>query len=542
MSRATTRAITLVAVALLCGAGASTQLVPAEDATAPRYRLASIGQEASVEHGAAPMRDTPRDQRPRTNGAFAPAQTAAQGTDGPSQALAGARAFSAAFAEVAAAATPAVVQIRTEQPVRAVPDHLDDLFDRLPEGHPTPDMPLRADGTGFLVSSDGLILTNNHVIAGADRIRVILWDRRVLVGTVVGTDPTTDLALIAVDESDLPFVKLGDSERLQVGEWVLAIGNPGFRDDNTLDFTVTSGIVSAKGRPLRVIQEELATEGDPAAAYAIEDFIQTDAAINPGNSGGPLLDLNGEVVGINTAIASATGVNQGYGFAVPIDVARRVMRDLVEFGHVRRPLLGISILSVTPEDAQVYGLEDIAGVLIEDFAEDSPAERAGLERHDVIVAVDGVPVERLGQFQRLIAARDPGETVTVDVVRYGQRHRARVRLTEADLGKDRVVRAAPERAPAPGIGMELVDLTPALARERRYRQAGGVLIAAVAPGSAAARKNVPRGFVIREINRVPVRSAREADRILESLASGAVASLLLEDRRGATMIRNVRVP
>ncbi len=529
MSRNSTRVLTLIAVALVCGVGASTQLTrverPAEER--PVYQLASAAQGAQA---TAPERARPQEPR------VAPESDALE--SGASEEMAGARALSAAFAEVASRATPAVVHIRTEGSMEG----LGGLMEQLPEGHPAPNIPYLADGTGFLVSADGLILTNNHVISGASRIQVILWDKRVLQGTVVGTDPTTDLALLRVDREGLPFARLGDSDQLRVGEWVLAIGNPGFRDDNTLDFTVTSGIVSAKGRPLRVIQQDLVNDRDPAAPYAIEDFIQTDAAINPGNSGGPLLDLTGRVVGINTAIASETGVNQGYGFAVPVNVARRVMRDLLEYGHVRRPLLGISISGITPEDAQVYGLPRIAGVLVEDFAGDSPAERAGLERHDVIVAIEGVAVERLGQFQRLIAARDPGEIVDVDVVRYGSPLRVAVRLTEADLGNRRVVRTEPDRPNAAGLGVELADLTPTLARERRYRRAGGALVVAVEPGSAAARKSVPAGYRLREINRTPVRSAREGDRLLASLPSGSVASLLLEDPLGGTLIRNVRVP
>lgn len=545
MSRPTTRIITLGSIALLCGVGVSTQLTRASDVgdTRPIYQLAAAQPSSAAAAGAPMQAGAPVDQRERARAAdtgTVTVQDTSVQADGRSATVADARAFSAAFAEVAATATPAVVQIRTERSL-GMESHFND-WDRLPEGHPSPDTPYMSDGTGFLVSDDGLILTNNHVIAGAERIHVILWDRRVYDATVLGTDPTTDLALVVVDERDLPHVRLGDSEALKVGEWVLAIGNPGFRDDHTLDFTVTSGIVSAKGRPLRVIQDELAGSGDPAARYAIEDFIQTDAAINPGNSGGPLLDLNGDVVGINTAIASVNGVNQGYGFAVPINVARRVIRDLLEHGHVRRPLLGISIASISPEDAQVYGLSRIAGVLVEDFAEDSPAQRAGMQRHDVIVGIDGVGVERLGQFQRMVAARDPGETVQVDVVRYGQRLQVPVRLTEADLGNRRVVRTDPTRSGTPGLGVELVDLTPALARERRFRRPGGALVAEVSPGSAAARKNVSRGLVIREINRTPVHSAREADRLLDALPAGAVASLMLEDPRGQTLIRNVRIP
>ncbi len=505
-------------LAILCLAAAAAGLwtrVPQADPPAAAYRLAHTPAFGSLD--ASPV-------------------SAPQGT------MQEARSFSRAFADVAERVIPAVVRIQTELSVNG--RRMREMLEQLPEGHPAPEFPTPVGGSGVLVSSDGLILTNNHVIDGAQRITVTLWDKRRFEATVVGTDPTTDLALILVDQGGLPAAALGDSDALRVGEWVLAVGNPGFRDLSTLDFTVTGGIVSAKGRPLAVIREELAQGNNPmAAVYAIEDFIQTDAAINPGNSGGPLVDLDGTVVGLNTAIASVTGANQGYGFAVPINVAKRVMQDLLEYGRVRRPLLGISILNVTPEDAQVYGLDRIAGVLVEDFAHDSPAERAGLQRHDVIVAVDGTPVERIGQFQRFVAGYNPGDVVTVDVVRYGEQERFRVQLTEADLGETQVVRTEARRAPAPaGLGLELVNLTSSLARERGFDRAGGALITGVIPGGPAGRRSVPRGVVIREINRVPVSSAREAQAILEGLTSGSVASLFLAWPDGGTLIRNLRVP
>ena len=518
MRHTTSRLATVLLVALLCGAGS---LVRPEAAPAvperPVFRLATLPS--------APP--TP----PQSGTAVLSPRRATPGS------VSEAREFSAAFADVAAAVTPAVVRIQTEQSLAGLhrngPGRFDDLFDRLPEDHPPTDMPQLAGGSGVLVSADGLILTNNHVIAGADRITVTLWDKRAYDATVVGADPTTDVALVVIDEAGLPHATLGDSDRLRVGEWVMAIGNPGFRDANTLDFTVTSGIVSAKGRPLDVIQSELSRRQSLAARYAIEDFIQTDAAINPGNSGGPLIDLDGRVVGINTAIASVNGVNQGYGFAVPVNVARRVMRDLLEYGRVRRPLLGISIQNVTVEDAQVYGLPRIAGVLVEDFAPDSPARRAGMERHDVIIGIDGVDVDRLGQFQRLVAAHDPGDVVEVEVVRFGRGLSFPVELTEADLGSGRVIRTAPEPPRAAGIGIEI----------GAHDRDGDAYIVEVSPASPADRKGIPAGLVIREINRTPITSADQARKLLESLRPGAVASLLLElPDDGGTLIRNVRVP
>jgi serine protease Do len=524
-NKPTVRAATLSLVAFVCGVATANHL-PTSPAAAdtPSYHLTALAR-AGV---AAP----------------AAGSGARQGAPPAEEA----RRFTSAFADVAAAVTPAVVRIQTERALpeggRGLRDRMRDLYDRLPEDHPDPFSPSLSGGTGVLVSPDGLILTNAHVISGASRILVTLADKRVFEATVVGADPTTDIALIVVDETGLPAATLGDSERVRVGEWVVAIGNPAFHGGNTLDLTVTTGIVSAKGRPLDVIRQELIRQNDSrgVAAYAIEDFIQTDAAINPGNSGGPLMDLGGEVIAINTAIASGTGFNQGYGFAVPINMAKRVMVDLLEYGHVRRPLLGISINSVAPEDAQVYGLSRIAGVLVEDFPPNSPAEQAGLLRHDVIVAVADQEVERLGQFQRLVASHRPGDVVEVDVVRFGERHRFSVRLTEAELGSQRVVRTSLERRPEEGLGLDLVDLTPALAREGRFSRAGGALISGVKPNSAAHRRALDQGLVIREINRQPIRSAAEAERVLDGLSSGTVASLLLEDARGATLIRNIRIP
>ena len=528
----TGKLITLAGVAFLCGIGSAGRLplgaTPSSGETAVRFTgtLPSAPEALTnaVPEGARPV--VAARTRPQSAG------------------VARAQDFSDVFAEIAADITPAVVRIQTERSIattqRNIPDRFRDMFN-LPEGHPEPELfPEMAGGSGVLVTSDGLVLTNNHVIAGADRILVTLWDKRVFEATVVGTDPTTDIALVLIDQGGLPAARLGDSDRTRVGEWVLAIGNPGFYDENTLDFTVTSGILSAKGRPLDIIRQELQNQDDPAAAYAIEDFLQTDAAINPGNSGGPLVDLRGEVIGINTAIASGNGFNQGYGFAVPINVARRVMEDLLEHGRVRRPLLGISIQNISPEDAEVYRLPRIAGVLVEDFQRGSPAERAGMRRHDVIVAVNGDAVERLGQFQRLVAKYAPGDEVTVEVIRFGERHHMRVRLSEADLGA-RIVRT-PERATPTGLGIEVVDLTPTLARQERFQRPGGALIASVEPMSPAQRRDVPPLALIRSINQVPVESADEARRMLRGAPSGSVVSLLLEGAQGETFIRNIRVP
>jgi serine protease Do len=446
-----------------------------------------------------------------------------------------------AFAAVASRITPAVVRIETERlPTerrgRLIPKPLQDLI----PGDSSAAAPEMSGGSGFLVSANGYILTNNHVIEGADFITVTLYDKRSLPAEVIGLDATTDVALIKIDASNLPHVPLGDSDKSRVGEWVLAIGNPGFDASSTLDFTVTGGIISAKGRPLQVLT---ATTENGAGNFAIEDFLQTDAAINPGNSGGPLVNIRGEVIGINTAIASSNGFNQGYAFAVPSNLARRVMSDLIKHGRVRRPLLGISIDDITQEDAEVYGLREIAGVLIEHFAEHSPAERSGIHRGDVIVAVDGVKVERVGQLQRLVAQHQPGDYVELSVIRYGKPHAFRVKLVEADIPENHPVDRNVSRPSGAGrLGIQVGELTPEVAREQGFEESGGAIITAVADYGAAQRKSVAAGSKILEINREPIDNAREAQSKLRALRSKQVVSLTLQLPDGRVYIANVRVP
>jgi serine protease Do len=446
-----------------------------------------------------------------------------------------------AFAAVAQRITPSVVRIETEKlPSNGRGSWLKRRLQNLMPTDTTTAAPEMAGGSGFVVSPEGHILTNNHVVEGADIITVTLYNKRSFPARVIGLDPTTDVALIKIDAKALPYLPLGDSDQSRVGEWVLAIGNPGFQDASTLDFTVTGGIISAKGRPLNVLNAR--TDGAPGN-FAIEDFIQTDAAINPGNSGGPLVNIRGEVIGINTAIASSTGFNEGYAFAVPSNLARRVMTDLIEYGVVRRPLLGISIKDIVQEDAEVYGLGDIAGALIEDFAEGSPAERAGIQRGDVIVAVDAQKVERVGQLQRLIAQHKPGEEVGLKVVRYGQIKQFRIRLIEAPIPAPQETAQSNARPTGAGrLGIQVGELTSELATEYGFEHAGGAVITAVADYGAADRKAVGEGMRILTINRKPIRSAQDAQNELRALRSGQIVSLLLEQADGATLIRNVRVP
>jgi serine protease Do len=327
--------------------------------------------------------------------------------------------LSEAFASVAEHVKPSVVYIKSGRkpdltaqraprngPRMQVPPGFERFFRNFPPMQQEP--PFReGSGSGFIVSSDGYILTNNHVVDGSDQVTVRLLDRREFKARIVGTDPNTDLAVVKIDAKNLVPAPLGNSSAARVGEWVLAVGNP--LGDN-LTFTVTSGIISAKGRSL----------GLPGQSErSIQDFIQTDAAINPGNSGGPLVSVRGEVIGVNSAIASQTGYYSGYGFAIPIDLARKVMDQIIADGRVNRAAIGVSVQNATANDAEYVGLPDIRGVLVQDFSDDSPARKAGMEAGDIIISVDGKPVEYVGQLQQQVAFRKPGEKVKVEVARKG---------------------------------------------------------------------------------------------------------------------------
>src|SRR5712691_1191141 len=331
-----------------------------------------------------------------------------------------------AFAAVAEHVKPAVVfissQHRQRGDARRVPPGFEDFFPQLRRG---PQIE-RGTGSGFIVSADGYILTNNHVVAGADKVMVRLLDKREFLARVVGTDPETDVAVIKIDSQGLPTVTFGNSDSTRIGEWVLAIGNP-----LAFSFTVTAGIVSAKGRLLDGL-----IQGRPG--YQIQDFIQTDAAINPGNSGGPLVNVHGEVIGINSAIASETGFYAGYGFAIPINLVRTVTDQLIKTGHVERAVMGVAIRESKPEDAAAVGLKQIRGVVVDNYSPDeqrSPAKAAGIKPGDVIVALDGDAIDNVPQLQQKVGFKKPGQTVEVTLLRSGgERKIVTVRLGLAPRG------------------------------------------------------------------------------------------------------------
>ncbi len=460
--------------------------------------------------------------------------------------------LSDAFVRIAEEVTPAVVRIQTERRARtASRSPLEDFFfDRRRGTDPeTPTPPQISGGSGFFISQDGYVLTNNHVVDGAESITVFLSDGQQYPAELVGTDPTTDVAVIRVDGSGFPRLSFGTSDGLRVGEWVLAVGNPGFGGGTQLDYTVTAGIVSAIGRPLNLINREL--QRDPAfsegnASWAIEDFIQTDAVINPGNSGGPMVNLRGQVVGINSAIASQTGYYQGYGFAIPIDLARRVSEDLIEYGQIRRPWLGISMRSLDALDAESAGLDRVFGAMVQDVTPGGPAEAAGLRQGDVIVRLGGEEVARSARLQQLIALRRPGDEVAIEIVRNGDPRTFQVRLGEAPINDRTAVASAPVESEAHTVdrlGINLRELTPDLADAAGFDQrARGVVVFDVQPFGPASRRGMARFDRIAELNGAEIASVEDVRRELDRLQPGQIARFVVDRADGSSRIINIRIP
>jgi len=380
-------------------------------------------------------------------------------------------------------------------------------------------------GSGIIISPSGYVITNAHLVTAASEAYVYLpTSKREYRAEVVGRDPTTDIAVlrmlevgVADDNEPLPVASFGNSDRLQVGEWVLAIGSP-FRLQNT----VTSGIISAIGRGGGI--------NPTGNEFAIEDYIQTDAAINPGNSGGALVNLGGQVVGVVSSIATESGVSEGYGFAVPVNLARVVAEDLIRYGQVRRGYLGVEVFSVTRRDAREAEMPEVHGVLVTGVVARGPAARAGVRQGDILLEIGGRPVDEPNQFQSRVAMYHPGETVELAVWRGGARRQLKATLTDPrdptledwfaspPAAGPPVAQAQPEetlqRSEAPDWGVRFRDLT----RTERRDIAGGAFVEAIEPGSAAELDGLPRGTVVTEIENRPVGSAEEARAALARLA------------------------
>ncbi|MBN1818474.1 MAG: DegQ family serine endoprotease [Sedimentisphaerales bacterium] len=408
------------------------------------------------------------------------------------------RQTSKAFTSVAQKAIPAVVSVYVERTVEVRNPYgygspfEDEFFQRFfgPRfQRPSEKQVQRGQGSGFIISPDGYILTNNHVAGQSDKIMVMLNDGREFEAKLIGADPKSDVALIKVDAESLPVIELGDSDTLEIGEWVIAVGNP-FR----LAQTVTVGVVSAKGRAVGILED----------AEGYEDFIQTDAAINPGNSGGPLLNLDGKAVGMNTAIYSQSGGYMGIGFAIPINMAKFIKEQLVDSGKVERGYLGVgpNRFGLTPELAREFGLENNHGALIASVLPGSPAEKAGLRPEDVVLEFDGKEVRDWNSFRNAVGMTRPGTTVNLLVWRDGKKMTVKVKI------------GALEDAPQVAVtetrlGIQVQELDERMAREFGYKPGSGVLVAEVEANSSASEAGIQPGMLILSVNRKPVSTVKE---------------------------------
>jgi serine protease Do len=399
--------------------------------------------------------------------------------------------------------------IRPQTPFRGSPsnpyghDPFQDFFNRFFQNMPQHPYTSRSLGSGFIISDDGYILTNYHVVAGADEVKVKLSDSREFKAEVKGWDDKLDLALLKISAKDhLPVAKLGDSDKTQVGEWVMAIGNP-----FGLGQTVTAGIVSAKERVI--------------GSGPYDDFIQTDASINPGNSGGPLINAEGEVVGINTAIVAG---GQGIGFAIPINMAKAVINQLKEKGKVTRGWLGVGIQAVTPDLAKSFGLKGEGGALVSEVMKNSPAEKAGFKSGDVITEFDGKKIREMNELPLIVASTPVGKKVKVVIIRGGK-------ILEKTVVIEAMKEAAAEGQSAvvkEKLGMTVSALTPELAAKLGIKETAGVVVTEVKPGSAADEAGIAAGDILKEVDGVRIGSVADFEKALSSYKKGSIVRLLLQ--------------
>ncbi|MBL7848032.1 MAG: Do family serine endopeptidase [Cyclobacteriaceae bacterium] len=416
------------------------------------------------------------------------------------------------FTEVAEKVTDAVVHIRSTSEGNFSKNRTPDPFEFFfgPDA-PRQRGPSQSSGSGVIINADGYIVTNNHVVQGADVVDVTLHDNRSFKAEVVGTDPDTDLALVKIKEKNLPFLSFVDSDKSKVGEWVLAVGNP-----FNLNSTVTAGIISAKGRNINIINS-----GNPSESgtTAIESFIQTDAAINPGNSGGALVNMNGGLVGINTAIASPTGSYSGYGFAIPSNIVSKIVEDLLTYGTVQRGWLGIQVGSVNSDLVREEELSVNEGAFVSGFGDmddKSAAKQAGIQRGDVIVKLDNTPIKTSSALIEYIGRKRPGDKVNVVVNRKGKEKVIPVVLKnrEGSVGASK----REERDAVSALGMELEALDPKVLK--RLEISSGVRVKALGNGKVARYTEMREGYIITSIDNKPVNSPKEVNEIIRSKKPG----------------------
>jgi len=448
-----------------------------------------------------------------------------------------------AFVTIAKKLTPTVVAVTVTTKGKETSKDFDDFFHffgpdfrfRFPEPGPQ-----QGSGSGVIITPDGYILTNNHVVENADKggIKVALSDTRRFDAKLVGTDPTTDLAVIKIEANDLPAAPLGNSDNLQVGEWVLAIGNP----FGNLTSTVTAGIVSYVGRNIGMKRDQ----------YGIEDFIQTDAAINPGNSGGALVNMSGEVVGINTAIATRTGGYEGYGFAIPMNLAKAVAEDLINTGKVRRGYLGVQIQDVDATTAKASGLEKAEGVLVAKVQDGSAAEGAGIKDGDIILSVDGKSVNAANELQSIIARKHPGDVVTLMIYREGKRFEKKVTLKERDAKEEAIAssnegeeESAEETASGRTVnidklGFSVKNVTADV--KEKAKVDNGVQVTDVKTFSEAYNRGLRPNDVIVEADKKKITSVSDLKRVVESHKPGDAIMLRVKDQSGNSRFVAVQIP
>ena len=431
------------------------------------------------------------------------------------------------FSELAESAGPAVVNIRTVKTIKGG-GPVFRQFQRNPRGRENPfndfferffgDAPREFKqpslGSGFIIDKEGYVVTNNHVIENADQIKVKLDDETEFDAEVVGRDPNTDLALLKIEsKNDLPVLKMGNSDELKIGQWVVAIGSP-----FGLERTVTAGIVSAKGRVI--------------GSGPYDDFIQTDASINPGNSGGPLLNMKGEVVGINTAIiASGTGI----GFAIPVNLAEGIIAQLKSEGEVTRGWLGVAIQDLTKEMAEYYGLKDRKGVLVAEVFEGDPADKAGIKAKDIIVEVNDVKIETSRQLTAMIAGLKVGEKARVEVFRDGKRKTFKVKL--AKRSNERLAgRSMPQKQEEEELGIRVTDLTPEISERLNLGDTAGVVVVNVEPGSKGAEAGILMGDIIKEINHKTIDGVDDYTASLKKIKDGETINMFIWRRNAGFVV------
>lgn len=431
------------------------------------------------------------------------------------------------FTQAAAAVTPAVVYIRTTYTSGASnsrEDQLQRMFgDMFGQRAPQRSQPQMASGSGVIISPDGYIVTNNHVVAKADKIEITTNDHRRFTAKVIGTDPNTDLALIKIEGNDLPIVKLGNSDDAKVGEWVLAVGNP-----FNLTSTVTAGIVSAKGRGIGIIGSEdnddsnpfgpTRNSGQPKARTGIESFIQTDAAINPGNSGGALVNTKGELIGINSAIASHTGSYEGYGFAIPINLAKKVLNDIKKYGAVKRGLIGVTFADLSEADkAQGLNTDKTNGLYVTGVMPNSAGEAAGIKEGDIITKVEGNTIYESSDLQERVARLQPGDKINLTVARGNSEKNVAVTLkAEAPATKVATNKSSSELYNK--LGASFMPLTQA--QKAKFHVNSGVLVTQVREGGIVDEAELPTGTVITSINKMPINSTNDIDKAVTNLKNG----------------------